>query len=46
MFSLIALYIKYRRMQARGVTARVVSTTVTSIAADDRGASQTAANAA
>jgi len=46
MFSLIALYFEYRRMAAREVTARLVSATGTSIAANYRGASQTAANAA
>jgi hypothetical protein len=46
MFSLIALYLEYRRTKARGVAARVVSVTKTAIAANDRGASRTAADAA
>jgi hypothetical protein len=46
MFSLIALYLEYRRTKARGGTARVVSATNTAVAANDLGASQTAADAA
>jgi hypothetical protein len=46
MFSLIALYLEYRRTEARGVTALAVSVTQIAIAANDRGASRTAADAA